>query len=336
VLRETTPVAVGLDGFIAYGAICVPDASSLIIRDNTISDFGAQPGVPACGIYVLHAEMVEISRNHVLESRDWALAQAIATQTATGIRGGIVVMLATPPTYGSALSLDTPIYEPGFPALRVEHNVARVPLGESLAAVGIGSFSVVNNHFSCGGRVSPEGALGAQTVLILNLGTALEGFSSATTPSGTYGNAPSGSPTFSAGKARGGTAGSVVFTDNICQLEARIFRTTENASVLIYTPDHLIFANNQSWLDGARFTVLADALLIAGSLNVIGNRFQESPNSVLLSGLTAGVVNITSENISTYCLFAIGVMLIDANNIAIITAINSELCSQLYRLFGGK
>jgi hypothetical protein len=55
-----------------YGAICVPDVVNLIIRDNIVTDFGRQPGDPVCGIFVLHGETVEISRNHVMETRDWS------------------------------------------------------------------------------------------------------------------------------------------------------------------------------------------------------------------------------------------------------------------------
>ena len=55
-----------------YGAICVPDVLNIVIRDNNITDFGEQPGDDVCGIFILHGEMVEISRNHVLETRDWS------------------------------------------------------------------------------------------------------------------------------------------------------------------------------------------------------------------------------------------------------------------------
>ena len=53
----------------------MPDVENLVIRDNDVTDFGREPGDPACGIFVLHGEMVEISRNHVLETRDWTRTQ---------------------------------------------------------------------------------------------------------------------------------------------------------------------------------------------------------------------------------------------------------------------
>jgi hypothetical protein len=74
----------------------------------------------------------------------------------------------------------------------------------------------------------------------------------------------------------------------------------------IFSLDHLIFSNNHCWLDGAgAFTVPLDALLVALSLQVCGNRFQESFFSVYWSGLTYGVSNITALNMATYCLEAL-------------------------------
>ena len=74
-----------------YGAICVPDVKVLRILDNAITDFGATPGAAhAWGILVLLAELAEISRNRVLETRDFALASSDAKEEAGG-RGGIAI-----------------------------------------------------------------------------------------------------------------------------------------------------------------------------------------------------------------------------------------------------
>jgi hypothetical protein len=77
-------------------------------------------------------------------------------------------------------------------------------------------------------------------------------------------------------------------------------------SVAILSLDHLTFANNHCWLDGP-LTAAMDAFLLSGSLHVTANRFQEAAGSVLISGVTFGLSNITTENISTYCLLADGV-----------------------------
>jgi hypothetical protein len=323
-----------------YGAICVPDVANLFIRDNSITDFGEQPGDDVCGIFVLHGEMVEISRNQVIESRDWQKTGKDEAPAA-GLRGGIVVLLATPPTLPSTASSSSdstgfaaeylpPVYLPGLPALRVEHNVVRVPLGQALAAYGYGPFTIVNNHFGCGGTVrTTSGRSLAETVLIMNLGTSIESTSSA----GKFSALNQGISAFSTTNVGQSFAppssGVVLFTNNLCHLETRFSGRQCFASVVLLSLDDLIFGHNQCWLDGPTATAFLDAFLIANSVEVTSNRFQEASNSpVLVSGLTVGALNITSQNISTYCLLATGTLqpAIDNNNLSFI---NVEICSRL-------
>jgi len=325
-----------------YAAICVPDVENLVLRDNAINDFGPQPGAQVCGIFILNGQMVEISRNHVLETRDWNLTSSDEVQSVGGLRGGIVVLLATPPAFTTPASFTTklagvanhftpPVYEAGLPALRIEHNVVRVPLGEALAAVGYGPFSIVNNHLGCGGTVKAAGKPLAETVLILNLGTALEVASTA----GTFSGVSQGRHAYFPGNVNrtlaGSPGGAVIFTNNVCQLETRMSGLHCFSSVMILSLDDLIFANNQCWLEGPRVTASLDALLLAGSVQVTGNRFQEALGfPVFASGLTIGALNITMQNISTYCLFAKGTLQeIDTNNLVVVT--NKQACDALAR-----
>src|SRR5260370_31856573 len=114
------------------------------MRDNTITDYGQNPGDKVCGIYILHGEVVEISRNEVNEARSWSESSNVSENRTTP-RGGVWVAMVTPPVFTSAGSLSaylkrdvgsTPYYQPGMPALRVENNVVRVPLCVTLYAVG--------------------------------------------------------------------------------------------------------------------------------------------------------------------------------------------------------
>jgi len=246
-------------------------------------------------------------------------------------------MLATPPTFTATSSLYTdavgiaaeytpPVYIPGLPALRVEHNVVRIAVGEALESFGYGPFSIVNNHLATGGTVKVGGSSLAETVLILNLGTAIEADSSA----GSYSKLYEGKDVYSSSsvnrKSGNPSNGAVLFTNNICELEAQISQRRCFASVAILSLDNLIFSNNQCWLDGPRLTALLDALLAAGSVQVTGNRFQEAADfPVLASGFTIGVLNITAQNISTYCLFATGILqpALEVDNLSLLS---SEVC----------
>lgn len=344
VLRPLAAFNAGASIF-GYAAICVPDVENLILRDNAITDFGEQPGAQVCGIFILNGQMVEISRNNVLETRDWSQAASNAVSSGDGMRSGIAVLLATPPTLpttassftnaftnaaGAAAENTGPVYEPGLPTLRIEHNVVRVPLGEALTVFGFGPFSIVNNHLGCGGTVKAEGRPLAETVLILNLGAAVEVASLSGKFAGfnrsVFGNASTGSSWGFAGTA----GGAVIFTNNICELEAGLSRRHCISSVAIFSLDDLIFSNNQCWLDGPTFTAILDAFLLAGSLQVTGNRFQEALGfSVLLSGLTFGALNITTQNISTYCLFAKGFLQPEINANNLVAVIDQKICDEL-------
>lgn len=77
--------------------------------------------------------------------------------------------------------------------------------------------------------------------------------------------------------------------------------------------------------------MLLDAFLLAGSLNVIGNRFQEAKNAVLLSAMTIGLLNVTSQNISTFCIYPLGAVLAATNNLALINSVNPGVCDALVK-----
>jgi len=317
-----------------YGAISVALVENLVIRDNAITNFGTEPGIKANGIFVLIGEMVEISRNQILETRDWT--QTTSNETTAnpgGIHGGIVIAIATPPSVTNTTSLTSfskALFEPGLPALRVEENVVRVALGQAFVAIGFGPFAISNNHFTCGGTIRGRGTPIAQTVLILNLGTAIEA-AATTRPSGVNGGladytAVAPPPTFSAS-----SNGTVLFTNNICQLEARVDRQRSITSVTIISTDNLIFSNNQLWFDSATIDAFFDALLAAGTLTATGNRFQESAASVFFSGITVAPFNITTQNISTFCLLVEGANKVDAPNLAIVSAFFPDLCARLQK-----
>jgi hypothetical protein len=331
-----TPFAKGITG-LGYGAICLPDVQNLILRDNTITDFGSVPGAQVCGIFLCSGEQVEISRNQVIETRDWSGIPATTAAAISGAQGGIVINAVSPPSLdqtataaGWTCSGDgtPPMNQPGLPALRVEENVVRVPLGLALGVAGAGPFSIVNNHLSSGGTVpAASTSLASQsgmvpfrstqfptnvlTVEILNIGIAID--------------VERISPGLSVidrvlskllKTGLTSSSGAVLFANNICQLETRASGATGLASVAILTLDHLTFTNNHCWIDSCArreysadsflsSAVLMDAVLVAASLQVCGNRLQESAGSVAFSGLTAGVRNITAQNITSYCLYTL-------------------------------
>lgn len=334
VLRNLASLTKSQSAFVGYGAISISDVQNLIVCDNTITDFGVQPGSGVCGIFVMHGEMLEISRNQVIETRDWTKATTEKQTSVSLTRGGIVVLSATPPTFPQPLDnsqwssadsplvannlISAPIYEPGLPAVRVEHNVVRVPLGHALLIRGLGPFTIVNNHLACGGLVSTGGTQLAQTVLIENFGTAIEDSESFRLPSEAYLSYLQTDDYVASEDVQRGSCGTVLFSNNLCQLEAAASGLREYASVMIHAADHLIFSNNHCWIDASpKSKLFVDAMLFGRSLNVIGNRFQEAREALKFSGITSGRYNITGENISTYCLIVLGASHLDNNNLSL-------------------
>jgi len=129
------------------------------------------------------------------------------------------------------------------------------------------------------------------------------------------------------------SSGAVLFTNNICQLEARASQQKAFSSVSIVSLDSLIFEGNQCWVDGPRLTAFVDILLGAGTIQLTSNRLQEGAGfPVIASGLTFGVINIAAQNLSTYCLFVRGTTTIDVNNISIIGLADQSICPRLAKL----
>lgn len=355
-----------------YGAIGLADVQNLTIRDNTITDFGVTPGAEVCGIFLLHGEVIEISRNQIRETRDLVNTSPPAQNSYGGMRAGIYIDLATPTTLNGSIgsawepalltsaadqaginNFGPPMYVPGLPALRIQENLVRVALGLALHARGTGPFSIVDNHFSTGGAVtlssdtarafdfsSPDVAgvgtfVAAMTVGILNLGIAVEALSLIRGFSGTFTATAAGEANLGESDNNNSLAasssGTVLFTNNICQLEAQVSGVRGFCSVGIASLDHVLFADNQLWVDAIPLTGLTDALLVGLSMQANINRLQESPRiSVIFSGVTLGILNFTSQNISSYCLKAMPLTswLVDTPNLVI----NTKFCPKQARV----
>lgn len=351
-LTRRVLAAAAAESAYGYGVISLPDVQNLMIRNNVISNYGVLPGAEVCGIYVLNGEGIEIDGNRIRETRDLSGSGNVTWTSYGGKRAGIYIELATPPTLdtsagsvwsksinqyyntneSNAFLYQPPNYAPGFSALRIENNTVRVAFGLALSAVGTGPFSILGNHFSTGGTVSLDsdtlqafdvkspslgdvGTLtGALTVSILNLGLALEAFDYIESFAGLYTNAGS----FAGGSASSlsVTNGTILFSNNICQLMAQLNSARGVSSVGILTLDHLMFTNNQLWINGptsaflrqgSTYTALADAFLVGVSVQAVANRLQESTYAVVDSGLSLALMNVTSQNASTYCFQAFGV-----------------------------
>ena len=262
-----------LSSFLAYGAICLPSVEGLTIRDNTITNFGSLPGLAVAGIFVLHGDTVEISRNQVIDNRDWANASTPdQAGNRTDTTAAVSLAIVSPPTLASDLKgiNALAVFEPGLPALSVKENVVRVPMGAAIAALGFGPFAISANHFSCGGNIPGASSSALRCVNIINLGLAIE-LIPPSAPSYIYNQSVNFNPAINDSPSFVSSCGAVLFNNNRCQLELREVPQSSFASVSIVSFDDLIFSNNHCWLDAAGESVSVDAFLLAGTLQVSGN-----------------------------------------------------------------
>jgi hypothetical protein len=362
VQRPLASITANQQGFMGYGGISLASALDLFVRDNFIADNGFDFVNPVCGIFLLHGEGVEISRNVIRNNGGRALQPASAARP--GPRGGIFLTTLVAPSVnltpaGSRQSATLPN---GMPALKVQENIVSAPLGRALTAFALGQVSVVGNQFTSM-EIEP-GAIKVSTILIFNLGqaidsqTALNSYTSlnrgqTSTPNkavtgGTF-NAVGREPAVEAAAPplppRQLLNGSVLFTNNQCLLEGleRVSGATNTvnqstgfefaASIAILTMDDLGFHDNQcECLIATRY--LTDAALLAlMSVRASDNRFKEVPGHVAFSAITLGRLNMTTDNQATHCLLIAGppATRVDQPNTILL---QSGQCAEFNKQFG--
>jgi len=336
--RTIAPISLRMLNSSGYGGISLADVEQLVIRDNLIADNGLSDLEPVCGIFVLHAEGMEISRNRILNNGP--KSGEPASQAKIGARGGIHISYAVTPVVVFTLGGQTvgPIGNPssrftspgrtvpgqnGEPALKVEGNVVSVPLGQALSVTALGPISVVANEFTSRGVVAevasastvaanPIAAIAAATVAILDLGASMENsgqlllFSSVANGSVSADglNAPqtrSGLDDLRLGACMAN--GKVLFANNQCVLDVLETGVTfSRYSIGIFSLDDIAFHGNQC--DCVLFDdrVFAQVVLFGFSVRMVDNRLTETLRRAVYSATTFGFLNMTTHNQTTHCL----------------------------------
>jgi hypothetical protein len=324
---------------MGYGGIALADVDHLVVRDNFIIDNGPDFREPVCGVFVLHGEGIEISRNHILNNgaKDTD-SQETANSVKRGPRGGINVLFAVAPVIPITINKTTVPTQDGLPALTVHDNVVSVPLGRALSVTALGPVSVVANQFtSRGTSLRDVQTFIASTVMIVNLGLSNEFYlqllAFTLLKNGNMKGAGEGRPGLDdqqLGKYL--LNGNVLFTDNQCSLD--LLETGVSlavSSILILTLDDLGFHDNQCDCNLLDDLVLTQALLFGISVRVSDNRFKEGVFNAALSAVTVGLFNTTTDNQSTHCLWIIGLpnLTVDHSNVSLMMISNPQACCKL-------
>jgi Family of unknown function (DUF6519) len=350
---EAIPAAM-LDS-MGYGGISLADVEYLVVRDNLIEGNGPDHIQPVCGIFVLHGEGIDISRNRILHNG--AKTAQPVNLAKEGRRGGINIV------YGVANTIQATIFstklvvprQDGVPAIKIHDNIVSQPLGQALALTALGPVSVLGNQLTSMGVIpklaSPT--FWAGCVLISNLGQSNELYLQLSSFSGIVNGelqpGPGGPdvtddvvllPQTGLDDARLGqylANGNVLFANNQCVLDlSEKGLSLALTSILITTLDDIGFSNNQCDCNLLDDLVLAQAFLFGLSVRMNDNRLKEGLLNALYSAVSIGLMNAATANQSTHCLLVAAVipsMKVEAGNKALIDAFVPGFCDKLGKSF---
>ncbi|MCP4341220.1 MAG: hypothetical protein GY799_20645 [Desulfobulbaceae bacterium] len=323
--RELDQIPDEMKNSMGYGGISLADVDNLVAHDNQIEENGPDHLQPICGIFILHGEGVDISRNRIVNNG--AKTENSANDARQGPRGGIYIVFGTAPKIAVQILKGWYPRQNGVPAVKVHDNIVSQPLGRALSITALGPVSVVGNQFTSQGMVFNVAAPSffASTVAILNLGISNELYLQHLLFSGeTLHEVPLTAAAFEDEEylvaPRKGLDdlhlfsyvgnGNVLFNDNQVLLD--LIDTTgfklSAASVVIISLDDVCLEDNQC---DASFDfvlddfVLSNAVVIGWTLRVTGNRFKEAIGGALFSALTLSLLaNTTVLNQGTHCIRA--------------------------------
>jgi hypothetical protein len=326
-LRPVAEVTPAMFDRIGYGGIALADVEYLVVRDNFIEDNSPDPRSPVCGIFVLHGEGIEISRNRISNNGARPFKFDDAAQAArAGRRGGIQIIHGLAPTVAMEFKEQQWPMQEGVPAVKVHENIVVAPLGQALVIGALGAVSVVGNQFTSRGVVRVENSTSflAATVLIRNLGLSNELYfqllnfnavagAKVKVPQEQVTDSPTASQTGGSSARSVGRLsrflanGNVLFADNQCTLNLlEQGQSLAVSSVAIFSLDDIGFHSNQCDCDLLDDFILSQLVVFGISVRVSDNRFKEGIFNAALSAMTFGMLNTTTDNQATHCLLIRG------------------------------
>lgn len=307
VLRRSGVGVLGAVPELVHAGLSFGELVDATIENNRVEGHGPSHREPVCGIYVLLADALQITRNVVRDNGRRTRGAVVDRSTRSGKRGGIVVELAGSGSATGALDM----------LLRVSGNVVEQPSGPALYAIGSGPMSVENNHLASGGNDDPARTpLFGVVMTLLDLGGAFD--------------PESGTPGFGGQLLVANNQIVLAWADRVRSLAAPVL-------AFVWSNDDARVVGNQLAAQvrpDARVTAsFAHLLAIGATLHVTGNRFSEARGDVTLSlyGL-AGVACTVAHNEATHCIFsycAVPSRHVQAPNLEL----DTSGCRQLRELF---
>lgn len=319
---------------MGFGGISLSDVENLVVRDNFITENGMSFLDATCGIFVLHGEGTEISRNQIINNGMLTDEEATDSTVKNGMRGGVVVLFGTQP-----MAADS-VQGSGIPVLFLRENVISVPMGRALTMMAMGDVSITGNRLMSQSIAPGFNLMNfmASHVLLFNLSVAISmqaaaGYKNVSEGKTEYkqmGAQAEQQPSPSAEQQnslniaafrRKLISGSTLFAHNQCQLvnqksDRGFFSAL--SSILIIGLDDVAFLSNQSNCSLVNDWLILDTFLFGMTVRANDNYWQEIPWNVIFSAVTLGVLNTTTDNQATHCILARGGLYLDRYNLVLL------------------
>lgn len=323
--REIASHGPTLQGLIGYGGIALAFATDVRIEGNDILRNGAGQRDPVCGVFAIAVQHLQVHGNRILDN-GLRPEDARDDSGGSGNRGGIWIWLAMAPKRSKKRSAKRVIGQQGLAAASIRDNQVVVPVGRCLTLFAVGGVSILDNHLHSQGSgdrgldliathslignlgISNEWTLGLVWVLALGLIGKPPRLNDRYRPCdvakwmgllSTHGQLQ---PPLSLHWATGKT----LFQGNRVRWEGNHEPPLRLAasSVLIASLDDVGVHANQFEIESTYRVFLTDLLALGGSVRVADNRLSETWMRSFFSGLSAGLMNTTTDNQATHCLSA--------------------------------
>jgi len=342
---------------VGFGGVALADVYEAVIQENDIVNNGVTHTDPICGIFMVHAEKIDISNNQIVNNGPRQAGKEL--QIRQGQRGGIVIrstfkQLAEQLKEVAGGENPLLVFDNTF-AVKIHSNIVVQPMGHAIFLFAFGPVSIVGNQLSSQG-IDPKNTynLIAGTVFIFNMGFSKDMIARLLKPKfkdiGNY-KAKVGTTAANAALAfylallQYLPSGRVMFDDNQVTLDLRSLESTlVVSSQAILSLDDISYNSNQAECTGfispeakTFDVVLTDAFLVAYSIRSNDNRFQEGFTLAVYSLVSLAYMNTALSNQSTYCLLTYGTLqptpqLFDASNLVL----DTTRCRKEYKLIGAK
>lgn len=302
---------------VGFGGISLSHCDRLQARLNRIERNGTRFADPICGIFIRRGEGILIEANDIIENGP---APQPVLAFSMGTRGGIVLAQVRVPLPDN-VNNDNRLPLVGVPAAKIHENLVVAPVGCALWMIALGPVTVHGNQLTTRGFAAMIAgdsgndsvlaallllqALSGTVVTIFNTGRSIE---LAVIAGGLAGakNALGGAALGTvAVRPRLDRTGLVLFNDNQV-----LFETGPRelallwTSTMIFSLDDVSYASNET-ICNLGTQMLTGAAIFGWTARATSNRFTETPGRAILSALTVGVMNSTTDNHGTHCVIAV-------------------------------